>query len=321
MTADSVLHVHSGDVAASMLTDVIPGRHLVYADVLWLGPVPLVWDASWGRSRAEALCRDGLVEEPREQVAERLQRQAQALVEAAQTSGKIVLWFDNCMYDQLLLQFVVGCLLPEPLTAEVWQVECPTHVGGFAELEAAYCAALLAQARRVDAETLRLSRLQIWPALMSETPEAIWRLAHSWTGDMRYPRLTAACWRLLEELPREHTGLSLLETRIVAAVLDGACELTGLYRRVSEQEEAPFFGEEYLRLALRRLASGEHPLLRIRGDIVTATVQAMRTLWGWGHWRKLYPKRFFVGNILLSGESEEWSFEHSRRCCVRRGSK
>lgn len=311
-----MLHLHSGDVAAEMLRGVVPGRHLVYADVLFEGPVPREWTPDWGRVRAEALCREGLVPFSREAVAGRLDEQARAIAEAAAEAERVFLWFDDCLYDQLLLQFVVACLLPERPGQTVALVPCPVGAAGFGELTVESCAAQWSRAMPLDEAARRRSRETLWPALTSNSPEDIQRLARE--GDDAYPALGEACGRLLEQLPQSHHGLTLLESRVLAAVLDGVCEFQPLFRRVSAAEQHPFFGDEYLRLTLRRLAAGATPLVRVRGEMVTATLQAMRTLWGWGHWRELNPVRRQVANLELTGEPGEWCWEPWRRECVRR---
>ena len=311
-----MLHLHSGDVAAEMLSGRVPGRHLVYADVLFEGPVPREWTPEWGRVRAEALCREGLVPFSREAVAGRLDGQARAIAEAAAEAERVYLWFDDCLYDQLLLQFVVACLLPERPGQTVWLVPCPAGVAGFGEMAAKACAAQWSRAVPLDEASRRRSRETLWPALTSDCPEGIQRLARE--GDASYPALGEACGRLLEQLPQSHHGLTLLESRVLSAVLDGVCEFQPLFRRVSAAERHPFFGDEYLRLTLRRLAEGASPLVRVRGEMVTATLQGMRTQWGWGHWRELNPVRRLLANLELTGEPGEWSWEPWRRECVRR---
>lgn len=305
------LHIHSGDVAAELARDRVGGCHLVYADLLMEGPLPAFGDA-WSVVRGQVLAE--YVPHSSEAIAKKLDGQLQAIVEAVQNADAVWLWFDDCMYDQLLMQFIVAHFL-QGIECPVRRVCCPRSVAGFGELAGDAFASLKDASVEVSPAALSASRDVIWPAICSESPSGIEALAGAFNED--YPALQAAMKRLLEQLPMSHTGLNRLETNVIASVLDGTNRFVPLFERVSKQEETPFFGDDYLRAVVMRMASGDVPMVRVQGDIVTGTLQSMRTLWGWGDWRELNSVIRHVCNIRLDGDGE-WRWDKWKKRCVRK---
>lgn len=331
----TALHIHSGDEAANQARFAIPGMHLSWHDLMMRGPLPTTTgDDAWYKTRAQALTpfagsSDG--------AARHLRRQDDALAKAIADASDITLWFDACLYDQLLL----CCLLArcEALRAArsrshlLCLSESPGHprLLGFGELTGAEMASLLP--RRVTLTDAHLAAAtNAWRAFTATSPELWLTLARQ--PNPLLPYVPPAAQRLLEQLPCVRSGLDRLENEIVSAALDGFSAPVALFKQVSAHEPQPYFGDSLVWLTLNELCAGPTPLLHVRGPAaampvavskageppppspaawtILGTLQGMRTLWGWGDWRALQPTRRYVANVTLDGPSG-WRWDRWRR--------
>lgn len=296
----STVHIHSGDSAAQTAATVIAGRHLSYSDLLMVGPIPPLDPSprqeNFLAKRAEVLHEELSVEGySLAGIQRKLTGELQAIIEALPTADAVFLWYDHCLFDQLLLHFMLSAPLRH-YHSPVYLVPCPPDALGFGELPAADLADCLQLATLLPPEAHAESVTTIWPAFTSDQLADIVRLSQSTFA--AFPDTPSAAQRLLDELPTPHTGLSQLEAAILSAVLDGKSQFIPLFKAVSATERYPFYGDTYIRKRLDVLAGGPSPLLRLNSNgSITATLQGMRTLWGWGNWRTLNPYRRYVANL------------------------
>lgn len=298
----NVIHIHSGDSAARTAQTAVAGKHLAFSDLLMVGPIPPIKGLSWlddfVQMRSKVLYEELSVERySLKGIQDKLHGELQTINEALMNADAVYLWFDHCLFDQMLLHFMITAFL-QSLPCPVFQVPCPKATLGFGELSADKMINCMNEAKQLPNNALNESATTIWPAFTSTLLSDIVKLSQMRFAD--FPDTPAAAQRLLEELPMEHNGLNRLEFAILSTVLDGHSQFIDIFREVSAREQYPFYGDTYVRKRIDVLASGPSPLLRIlpNGSII-ATLQGARSLWGWGNWRQLNPGRRYIANICI----------------------
>lgn len=309
------LHIHSGDYAADVARMAISGTHISYFEQFFTGPMRgIPGSDEWYEARSRAIPNTGYTQE---QIGRKLRLLDAVLEDEAAKADSIYLWFDNCLYDQMILSFLVAtkdCLKHRELQLIYCPDTAPGHVRicGFGEFSVDELPAVF-EKRNVLTNVQRKKLEEAWQAFSSANPHDWLSFAMAEASVM--PNLNKGGMRLVEELPNSATGLSRLEAATLTTVLDGTSNFTEIFKNVSALEEYPYFGDLYYLDLIRNLASGPVPLLTVRGDVITATLQGMRTLWGWGNWRQLNPVTKYLGNVKLAPESR-WAWDKWQKSIV-----
>lgn len=249
-----MLHVTSGDVAADLLrASGLPGTIVGWRDSAAVGPSPV--GLSFADYRAVRAAFRGVPPESFQDV---------DLLAALPAGEEVVLWFDACPYDQMILVRLLawfGAHDPER-SLELIQV------GGFPGVEPFYglgqllpeqLTSLFPGRRPVTASQVALGAAA-WEAHGSSDPRGIERLLATGTGDLPY--LGPVLRRLLEELPSPANGLSRTEEECLRALADGPRsfgEIFGAVTLLEEPNHGCWYGDGELRETLRRLASARVP--------------------------------------------------------------
>ena len=109
-----MLHIVDGEsVAGTLRQSRLPGRVMIYGDLLYEGPVPAGLEArGWNEVRARFYCDAGYttMEE-----ASRIQLTWQRTLESCSVEEEVVLWTDHRLTDQLILLRVLDWLSHEDL--------------------------------------------------------------------------------------------------------------------------------------------------------------------------------------------------------------
>jgi hypothetical protein len=278
-----ILHVHSGDHAANLASQVVEGTHLVYSELLHEGPLPLPpFTDQWYRARASVIAKQGYTEK---EVEKKLRSQDEAIVEALDNHEHVVLWFDNCLYDQMILFFILANIMQFE-DHQIDLVPCPEslpgypRISGFGELDTNTIKALYNQKSHLPGDAIAVNAKSNWKTLAGNSIEDLENAPH----DPVFPYFKKAAERLAQHHPDSFTGLNKLEKNILLNVLDGCSNPIQLFKRASDNEEFPFFGDGYFFHVIEKLAFGTNPLLVRRNDVITATLRGLRTLWGWETW-------------------------------------
>ena len=245
----TLLHVTNGDVARTRIeAQALGGRVMAWRDVLHEGPVPAGLDAASLRTlRARFLANSDSATYA--EVLRGLEERDAALA-AACAAGRVVLWFEHDLYDQLQLLQILDAV---PAGADVELVQAPAYLPGL-DLAALW------ETRTSVAEPERSLAREAWAAVRSPEPTAIEELLRT-HGTLPFPFVAPALRRLLQELPWTNDGLSRTERQLLRAVEGGAAEPGQAFSRAAEHEEAAFLGDTIAFDRLAELASGETPLL------------------------------------------------------------
>jgi hypothetical protein len=246
-----MLHVTNGDCAADQIRAAgVGGEVLPWRDVLHDGPVPAgLAPAELRRVRARWLA--AFADADPDAVAAEIEERDGALAAAR---GRVVLWFEHDLYDQLQLIQVLDALeFHEPLA-----LINPGEYLGYMDSER--LAALFAERRPVTPAQRALAR-RAWAAFRAPDPREVQRVAEGDTAAL--PFLGAALRRHLEQFPHVRDGLSRSERQLLEAVEGGAATVRAAFAEHQRREDPIWLGDWSCWGYVRVLADGPRPLLRI----------------------------------------------------------
>lgn len=252
---NSHLHIHSGECAASILTAAGTGEpNVVWADVLHIGALDWRWPDALRRAvRAQALCDcdDGGEKLNADGVAEHLRKQ-DAAIDAAPDYERVTIWVDVCLYDQLILCFLLdrlgervrlGGRVADLGVVCVGEVLGVPGFTGYGELNAEQMLALLPQRKNVTLKMLDAAK-RAWRAAASpeRSPEHLRAVAKK-CGALEF--LPAALERFADEFA-DADGLNRTDRNIREVRRCGAVTRTEIFRAANALEPVPFMGDATL---------------------------------------------------------------------------
>lgn len=336
---DKTLHVHCGDNSAAALRQSgVPGHVLVIHDPVLEGPTPEgAQDAEWYALRAQYLASIG-VPFPAEELARKLAKEDRAL-DDLDGRDEVVLWFDHCLFDQMILIRLLARLAPRNLNGTAVGLICIGDFPGFTkfcglgELTPAQLASLTDKCSEVTLEQKNLAA-EAWSTFCAPDPRGIERLLTRDTSVLPY--LRAALARHLEQYPSVRNGLNRLENEILQAVAEGQSDLTGIFRFVCDRETSPFLGDTMLWSWLDRLARAPQPAVIVKGpgpiprwdppaDVslwsVALTDVGQQLLDGRADWVRMNGIDRWLGGVYLHGPEAAWRWDEEARRLVGESQK
>lgn len=228
----AVLHITNGAVVAADLRSL--GEVLTWDDVLHEGPVPALEPAALREVRAQFLADAGFTDlaQARARLAARDER-----LDAVDFSTRIVLWFEDDLYDQLQLLQILDRLAASAESRRS-RPAGPVELVRLARGPRRFLRDRLAAARPLGEAEHELAR-QLWAAFTSPDPMQV---QEAWlAGTPGLPDVAPALHRLLEEHPATPDGLARTERQILAALVDGPPP--ALFTAATAPEERPFLGD------------------------------------------------------------------------------
>lgn len=249
------LHITNGDHAAKAITvaglasDVLPWR-----DVLHEGPVPgglKLNELSRVRAEFLAVNERGPLEDIRTEFTTR-----DARFGIAAEHGRITLWFESDLYDQLQLSQVLSELFVAH--APLGEIEIIEVDGYLGPLDAAALAHTFDARRKIGIEHLDIAR-EIWDAFRERQPARLVKLAGR--DYPALPYMAAALRRLFEEFPHVGTGLSGTQARALAIVRGGSATPAAIFSSLAGQEERIFLGDATFATYLQQMSTVTYPLV------------------------------------------------------------
>jgi Domain of unknown function (DUF1835) len=230
------LHVINGDAAAADIAAALGKiEMLVWRDVLHEGPVPAVVPERLAEIRAEFLSARGWIDRDEARIS---LQQRDARIAALEPSDKVVLWFEDDLYDQLQLIQVLDRLTdhngPIDLMALPREGRTPLFVRH-------------AHARALGEPELVLAR-RAWAAFTAPDPHGLQDLWIAGTPEL--PDLAPALGRLLEELPATTDGLARSERQLMVRL---PATLNELVESDRADEPRPFASHNVIESRVRGL--------------------------------------------------------------------
>ena len=264
----TTLHITSGDIAGKNISLAdIPGEVFVWHDILYDGPRNPGWptdETLFARSLfIERVTGGGL---DRHYVLETFNTQY-AKLKTLKSYGKIILWFDACLFDQSMLCHILTCmrflgfLKAELLCVDAFPKIVPYN--GLGQLSPLQLESVYKQKRPLtDKQFLFAKRVD--KAFANQDKTELQKLTNEIQTPL--PWIPAAVSRWLQEQPDPDTGLGHLEQLALKAIKNGCSKPGEIFSRVSQQDTAPqFWGDITLWEKINSLANREPPLVRITG--------------------------------------------------------
>jgi hypothetical protein len=284
-----VLHVTNGDAVVPELAtaaDVDPAEVLVWRDVLHDGPVPGgLGSQALAEVRARHLSARGWSYaddvEASEAAALEMLRERDARLAAHPRDAEVVLWFEDDLFDALLLAQLEDRLAGRP--GRVTRVR-------------------LAHPPRGDLRSALAAREPIDPS-----PAAFAALR---SDDPREWLAVPAFARLLEELPDSRTGLSRLERQVLEALEPGPLTPAELFAAATAPEQPQWVGDA----SLFALADELHPLVTRTDGRYELTPDGAAVLAN--HATRPRTDRW-LGGVHLGPGRPDWAFNATSRHPIR----
>ena len=243
----AVLHVTNGSHAAQDL-QTLGGETLTWDDVLHEGPVPAQPPAALRETRAQFLADAGLTDlaTARARLATR-----DARLDAVDFSTKLILWFEDDLYDQLQLLQILDRLATGDTPTRRSRPLGPVQLVALPRGPRTFLRDRLARAASLrDAD--HAFAATAWDAFTASDPHAVEQVAMG-AGTPNLPDVAPALQRLLEEHPSTTDGLGRTERQILEAVQAGPLHGPALFTATQAREERPFHGDATLLHRARRL--------------------------------------------------------------------
>ena len=255
-----MLHVLNGDSARIGLEQSgIPGEIVVWPDVLYEGPTPLVTGDEWIAARTAHLT--GLSDRLVDDVSARY-RSDDAALESFREHDEVVFWFEHDLFDQLLLIRHLWWMGQRGARsvggATRFSLVCRDTYLGPAKPDA--FPALFAERRAITEAQINLGS-QAWITVCGDDPSRLLPFANSVSPDL--PFLRAAMRRFLEDYPSTLNGLSRTQAQILRVASGGPLAVGKAFRESAALEEAIFMGDLSFFNIVEALADARQPLLAI----------------------------------------------------------
>lgn len=252
------LHLFCGDLAAETLRrSGTPGKVSVWYDPLCEGPAPAgLSSEEWNELRTSALgySVNGIYKRLEE--------------EDYGAFAETVLWFDACLYDQIILIHHLDWLSRQDMGETKLSLVCigefpgMPKFAGFGQLRPDQMPSLL-EARQVVTKKETDLATRAWNAYRSPDPAAIEELLT--TDTTALPYLAPAFRRHLQRFPSVYNGLSRLQQECLEVINQGYSGFMDMCHRVWNLEDPPYFGEGIVLGQLQALAVAPRALLRLEG--------------------------------------------------------
>ncbi|MBA2687692.1 MAG: DUF1835 domain-containing protein [Gemmatimonadaceae bacterium] len=248
------LHITNGDHAAKAIKvaglahDVLPWR-----DVLHDGPVPGALKLNeLSRVRADFLAVNRR-ENPEEIRTEFTTRDA--MFGLAAEHGRVTLWFESDLYDQLQLAQILAELFNAHAPFEESElIEVDGYLG---PLDAAALNRAYESRVKLSIEHFQVAR-EIWEAFREPQPTRMLKFAARDYPVLPY--MAAAIRRLFEEFPHTGTGLTGIQTAVLKSLQSGSVTPAALFTSFAEREERIFLGDASFATYLQEISEVEFPL-------------------------------------------------------------
>lgn len=315
-----MLHITNGHATADKLAQAnLPGRVVVWADVLHEGPCPTgLSPEDWRKTRADFLASCGWFT-PEKNLA--TLRQWDADLASFAREDQTVLWFEHDLFDQIILIHHLNFFAHAGADSSKLHLVCidrhadVPNFRGLGQLSPSQLADLFPTRQPITPRQLDIG-LRAWHAFTSPDPR---KIEESLQGDTdALPFLAPALHRHLAEFPSTSNGLGRTDHQILASLSDSPRAASDLFFACMSLEEAPFLGDTTFFHHVDNLAAPPHPLLTTHLPTTNATQVAItdlgrQVLAGQIDALSLHPLDRWLGGVHLSHDHPAWRWNISQR--------
>lgn len=317
----NILNITNGDSTVGIMKQAnIPGIFLPWRDVLHDGPVPdglsleklseirakFIIDRNWGRPEA----------------IKRLFIERDNTLKSFEKYGKVVLWFEHDLYDQLQLLQILDWFHQNRSNKTTLSIICVNQYLGMCspnEMESLF------NYEEPVTETHLLLANNAWSAFRSNSPEKWQALLRTDTAIL--PFLAGAIIRLLEEYPSCKTGLSRAAQQALEIVSLGEKRPENVFMRYQESEERKFLGDSSFWAILDELLASSPPLLKLTDcqkfisptkpdQALSISTEGKEVLSEKRNWRNIVTLDRWIGGVHLTPDNS-WCWDSDAKSIVK----
>ena len=303
----------------------------ITADPLHEGPAPAVDGDAWYDVRARFLSNG---DERLDEIKAQLAAWDRAILDGAR-AGKVVLWFEHDLFDQLQLirtLDVIGGADRAALQSNASLICIDRFPGverfiGLGQLTGDELATLVGTEQPIRSEQYALAS-ETWAAFRSPDPGALLQITVRLKADTTYgdevyrqglPFLRDALLRFFAEYPSTSNGLSHTAQLALETLTQGSMTCGALFAAAQSREDRPFLGDTIFFDTLRALGAARVPLvslsssaqdLDLRSHLVAITAAGRDVTAGRSDHVALNGIDLWRGGVHLAGtDSSPWRWD------------
>ncbi len=301
---NKTLNIVNGDACINIMKSAgIQGDFLPWRDFLHEGPVPAHLSLKeLSEVRAKFISEYGLgkFDDIYKEFIERDQK-----LSTFALYHKIVLWFEHDLYDQLQLLQILAWFAKENLEKTNLTLICTNNYLG--ESSAHQIQRLQQYETTILKEHLQLAH-RAWHAFRESSPTRWVNLMSESTALL--PFLKTAIYRMLQEYPSTHSGLSRSAYQALMVIDSGADEPLEIFNQSQALEERRFMGDVIFWKILENFEK-YGVIKKIEGKLMV-TALGKELLNGKKNWLAIMPKERYIGGVKLSHE-KVWCWDEKNR--------
>jgi hypothetical protein len=283
----------------------LDGDFLAWDDFLHEGPVPPHFSLHQ-LSKIRAYFMD---EQHHKQLDKALQsfEDRDRVLEEHQRYNKIILWFEQDIYDQLqLLQILDWLAENRANSTEVTLITTDKYFGEYSHKK---LHDLLRNEQTITQKEFQLAK-RAWNAFRQPTPVEWSKLLKEETSAL--PFLNDTIKRVLEEFPNTKNGLSRTAYQALLSIAQGEHHPRSIFIHSQESEERKFMADILFWKILDNFTKYKVITTQKDSDALTITPLGEELLNGKKNWLSLKPINHWIGGVNLSDDNL-WCWDIKKR--------
>jgi hypothetical protein len=295
---NKVLNIVNGEAIIKKLKLAeISGIFLPWQDFLHEGPVPenLSLEAL-SKIRAQYISTKGLgsFDEVHQSFKDR-----NATLNSFKKYQKIILWFENDLYDQLqFIQILDWFFKYADNSTPIYYISCERHLYSYTRKE---LDELLLYNKELVSHTLYIIAKKAWSAFSAPTPEAWFRLQDDDISEL--PFLKYSIIRMLEEYPNTINGLSRTAHQALLIIEGGVHHPQEIFEQYQESEQLKFMGDILFWNILKELVNKNLLNAREEGRELKITSLGKEVIKGDINWLDINQIDKWLGGVHLNQQN------------------
>jgi len=292
---NKILHIVSGTTVTDVMKQAkLSGDFLAWDDFLHEGPAPKAFSLQQlSKIRAYFMDKQGYSQ--LDEIFKKFEER-NTLLERHQEYDKVILWFEQDLYDQLQLLQVLSWFkehLSQNVTLSLILTDKYFKGYSFHELRQ-----LLLYEQAIQQEQLGLAQ-KAWSAFCAPTPMAWFRLLSEPTSAL--PFLKASVKRLLEEYPNTKNGLSRTAHQALLSISHGKTEPKEIFIHSQKYEDKQFMADVIFWKILDDFI--EYKLIIKKSNNLYITDLGKDVLNGKKNWITIKNIDYWIGGVHLSDDN------------------
>jgi len=303
---NKILHIVNGTTVINIMKQAkLSGDFVAWDDFLHEGPVPKAFSLQQlSKIRAYFMDKQGYGQ--LDEISKKF-KERNHILEGYQKYDKVILWFEQDLYDQLQFLQVLSWFkkhLDQNVTLSLISTDKYFGEYSFQELQE-----LLLYEKMIQKKELELAQ-KAWSAFREPTPLAWFKLLAEPTSAL--PFLKSSVKRLLEEYPNTKNGLSRTAHQALLSVSQGKTEPKEIFIHAQKYEDKPFMADVIFWKILDDFI--EYGLITsdIATKALTITPLGKDVLDGKKNWIDIKDIDYWIGGVKLSNNNL-WCWDIKKR--------